>query len=128
MRREKNQELINRIGKLVKAYETEPTGREVDGTVELLKDIAIYLTEEGSKLTVDTPISAEIIAEISSDPQYPGIYLYYKDKEEKDCDRDTALLEWDDTNKHLPKRVVKDFLIKFTKKPQKKCQEALSCS
>ena len=27
-----------------------------------------------------------------------------------------------------PKRVVKDFLIKFTKKPQKKCQEALSCS
>lgn len=50
MRREKNQELINRIGKLVRAYETEPTGREVDGTVELLKDIAIYLTEEGSKL------------------------------------------------------------------------------
>ena len=27
-----------------------------------------------------------------------------------------------------PKRVVKDFLIKFTEKPQKKCQEALSCS
>ena len=27
-----------------------------------------------------------------------------------------------------PKRVVKDFLIKFTKKLQKKCQEALSCS
>ena len=24
----------------------------------------------------------------------------------------------------IPKRVVKDFLIKFTKKPQKKCQEA----
>ena len=32
------------------------------------------------------------------------------------------------SNLHLPKRVVKDFLIKFTKKPQKKCQEALSCS
>ena len=27
-----------------------------------------------------------------------------------------------------PKQVVKDFLIKFTEKPQKKCQEALSCS
>ena len=73
MRREKNQELINRIGKLVRAYETEPTGREVDGTVELLKDIAIYLTEEGSKLTIDTPISAEINAEMPSDPQYRGI-------------------------------------------------------
>ena len=101
MRREKNQELINRIGKLVRAYETEPTGREVDGTVELLKDIAIYLTEEGSKLTIDTPISAEINAEMSSDPQYPGIYLYYKDKEEKEGDRDTALLEWNDTDKQL---------------------------
>ena len=28
----------------------------------------------------------------------------------------------------FPKQVVKDFLIKFTEKPQKKCQEALSCS
>ena len=28
-------------------------------------------------------------------------------------------------NRFLPKRVVKDFLIKFTKKPQKKCQKQI---
>ena len=101
MKRQKNQEFVNRIKGIVKAYKTPPTGREVEGTVELLEEIAQYLSDEGEALTIETPIEAEIVAEVTPDPQYPGIYLYYKKKGEKSCDRDTALLEWDDTNKQL---------------------------
>lgn len=101
MRREKNQELINRIGKLVKAYETETTCREIDGTVELLKDIAMYLDTEGETLTIHTPISVEIVAGISVAPQFPGISLYYRNIDENAGDRDIALLEWNGISKQL---------------------------
>ena len=36
-------ELLKSIETYIKAYETEPTGREVDGTVELLKKLYQYI-------------------------------------------------------------------------------------
>ena len=101
MRKEKNQEFLDRISKMVKAYKTEPAGREVEGTVELLEELAVYLKEEGQTLKINTPTGDEIVAEMATDINFPGIYLFYNEKDEEYTDRNTALLEWNDIKKQL---------------------------
>ena len=101
MRKEKNQEFLDRISKMVKAYKTEPAGREVEGTVELLEELTVYLKEEGQTLKINTPTGDEIVAEMATDINFPGIYLFYNKKDEEYTDRNTALLEWNDIKKQL---------------------------
>lgn len=84
MRLEKNQKLIHKIASFIQCYKTEPTGREVDGTVELLEEISNYLKEEGMSLTIDTSGGMELTAEAMTDKQtgklLPEIWLFYKEK------------------------------------------------
>lgn len=84
MRLEKNQRLMRRIASFIQCYKTEPTGREVDGTVELLEEISDYLKEEGMSLTIDAPGGMELTAEATTDKQtgklLPEIWLSYREK------------------------------------------------
>lgn len=84
MRSEKNQKLIRKIAAFVQCYKTEPTGREVDGTVELLEEISDYLKEEGMSFTIDAPGGMELTAEAMTDEKtgkpLPEILLSYREK------------------------------------------------
>ena len=88
MTRKKNKELIEKITTARKYYAHKPIDH-------LLEEILQYLSEEGERLVIETPLGANISAELSTDPTYPGIYLDVTGRQ------DTALLEYTDTEREL---------------------------
>ena len=102
---ENKQKLLDQITERIKYWRNQPVDRmifdEVSKTVDLLEEIAEHVKQQNKTLKTDTPIGAEIVAEVATDVNFPGIYLFYNKPGEEYSDRNTALLEWNDIKKQL---------------------------
>lgn len=79
---ENKQKLLDQITERIKYWRNQPVDQmifdEVSKTVDLLEEIAEHLKQQNKTLKTDTPIGAEIVAEVATDVNFPGIYLFYK--------------------------------------------------